>query len=669
MIYIQSKHHKTLSRLTLGLVMFALFLSLVPDRVQADDDPTTSVGDLDQSSISDTFLLEAIEETINLPQQDSLSQIDESRIETFTIQMPQLEGRDKSIVVLLPIDYLNGDRNYSVIYLQGIEDVFQKGMEGEGWLVNESLYQFFTSDIESDTIIVGVVSDPIYNWEEYGPWVNNHMYQWVDPYEANRTAGGNADAYLDFLVHTLKPEIDQRYRTLPGQENTAIGGYDMGGLFSIYAGLMRPDIYSNIAALSPAIWFAEEGGTWLSKNRLINLINEQGVPVDVSFKIDVAESERTTDIDVRPVVNDSRGQRISFPQAYLEGTRALVEALLNKGTPNININHGEFDLDAWAEEIPELLLDRALGMKTFVPLFMKQGLDHFDIDIDFQNRSRRIWAYLPPDYYRTTKRYPVLYLHDAQHIFGSETGANVSDLVDWEFDEILDSIYAETGQGIIAVGIEFDYTHQWDEYMPWTNYNMDNWLDNTPDTIIGKGNQFLNFIVDDLKPMVDSRYRTLPDRENTGIGGGSRVALFSFYAGLRRPDIFSKVMSMSPAVWLVEGGSIAPLERPYWLETNQLVSYIGSFDSDTPIPQNVRTYLYIGRKEVTGPPEPYPHTVLRDGTPVTIQDVYSSGAFKIRTEMLYRGATLKFIENKYGTHYPRVWRNYVKGALDWLGYY
>lgn len=657
------QHSKSLSRLIIGLLLLTICLSLVPNVVQAED------KEIDQNGEPDQISKLGIDLSYGHPQQDDLKQIDGNRIETFTISMPQLEGRDKSVIVLLPADYAKENKAYPVFYLQGAEQVFiNQGFESEVWFLNESFYQFFTEDGRAEAIIVGLFSDSIYHWEEYGPWLNSQMYQWVDPYDANRTAGGNGDAYLDFLIDTLKPEIDLRYRTLQTRAGTAVGGFDMGGLFSIYAGLMRPDVFSEVTALSPAIWFAEEGGTWLSKNRLINLINEQGVPVNVSFKIDVADAQRATDIDVRPVVNDIRGNKISFPQAYLEGTRALVEALLIKGMPSTNINCGEFDLDAWAEDIPETTITRAMDLRTYIPLVMKQGLDHFDIYIDFQNRTRRIWVYLPPDYYRTTKRYPVLYLHDAQHIFGSETGANVSDLVDWEFDEILDSIYAETGQGIIAVGIEFDYTHQWDEYMPWTNYNMDNWLNNTPDTVVGKGNEFLNFVIDDLKPMVDSRYRTLPDRENTGIGGGSRVALFSFYAGLKRPDVFSKVMAFSPAVWLVEGGSRRPLGLPFWLTTNQLVSYIGTFNSTT-IPKNVGTYLYIGRKEVTGPPEPYPHAYLTDGTPVPIQDVYSSGAFKIRTEMLYRGATLKFIENKNGTHYPRVWRNYLKGALDWLGYY
>ena len=665
---IPHQENKYFRKIFTGLLLFVLCFSLVPNAVQAGDDPADPSAEFDQ-------LFQYINESdtgsslsMLTSQRDELHPIENNQIELFSIQMPQFDGRDKSVVILLPPDYFTSQQAYPVFYLQGAEEFFIKNrIDGESWFLDESLYPFFTDVAASNAIIVGLFSDPIHHWEEYGPWENNHMYLWVDPYEANRSAGGDADAYLDFMVDTLKPEIDQRYRTLQSRENTTIGGYEMGGLFSLYAGLMRPDVYSKVGALSPTIWFAERGGTWLSNNHLLNLINERSLPEGVSFAIEVDDARRTMEVDVRPVVNDNRGNRISFPQAYLEGIRALVEALLANGLPEKAINNGNFNLDAWAQNLPQPLLTRSLDYETYFPIFFNKGLDHFDITIPFHNRARRIWVYLPPDYFRTTQSYPVIYLLDAQHVFGAEAGANISDLLDWKFDETLDTIYETTGKGIIAVAIEFDSFHPYDEYMPWTNYNMDNWLNNTTDVVNGKGNQLLNFIIDDLKPIIDSNYRTLPGREHTGIGGGSRVALFSLYAGLKRPDVFSKIMAMSPAVWLAEGGGILPPYLPYWLETNQFVKYIGSFTSST-IPKNVKFYLYIGRQEDSGPGSPYPFVLLRDGTQLTMPLAYQSGANAIRKPMQTKGANVKFVDNWYGTHYPSVWRNYVKSALNWLGY-
>ncbi len=57
------------------------------------------------------------------------------------------------------------------------------------------------------------------------------------------------------LVEELKPEIDRRYRTLPGSPDTAIGGSSLGGLVALHVGLTRPDTFSRIAAMSPSVWW------------------------------------------------------------------------------------------------------------------------------------------------------------------------------------------------------------------------------------------------------------------------------------------------------------------------------------------------------------------------------------------------------------------------------
>jgi predicted alpha/beta superfamily hydrolase len=80
--------------------------------------------------------------------------------------------------------------------------------------------------------------------DEYSPW-NNPAY-----------GGGQGDLYLDFPVQTLKPYVDTNYRTLPGRENTGIGGSSMGALIATYAALREPSVFGKVAAFSPAYWFA-----------------------------------------------------------------------------------------------------------------------------------------------------------------------------------------------------------------------------------------------------------------------------------------------------------------------------------------------------------------------------------------------------------------------------
>lgn len=152
------------------------------------------------------------------------------------------------------------------------------------------------------------------------------------------------------------------------------------------------------------------------------------------------------------------------------------------------------------------------------------------------NRNRRIWVYVPPDYQTTTKKYPVLYMHDAQNLFDKATTAFGTE---WEVDESLNQLHAQGDYGCIVVGID-NGPNRLDEYSPWYN---------TEYSEGGEGALYVEFIVNTLKPHIDSLYRTLPDRLTTGIMGSSMGGLISMYAFSERQDVFSKAGIFSPAFW------------------------------------------------------------------------------------------------------------------------
>lgn len=677
-----------LSRLL--IIVLTIFL-LIPQSlglVNADTD-TQFGGDLGDLSNPDTYLSE---EPFQLTDEnqgelspedilrnnestipDHLIKIDPSRIVTFSVVMPQLENREKKIIVYLPSDYETGESSYPVIYLHGAQDVFSQDLNiNREWMLNQPLLDFYTSGVEGEAIIVGITSDPINKWDEYGPWVNTNMYLWMDPFDANRVEGGNGDAYLAFLIDTLKPDIDSRYRTIQGLENTAIGGYRMGGLISVYAGLTRPDVFSQVMALSPAVWFAENGGTWLSSNRLIELINTVDIPTDVSFNIDVFAADKLTDLVVRPVVYDTQGKKITFPQAYLEGTHALVAALVNRGVPIVNITSGTVDLDTWTLESIETTTDREGEYKYLFPIFFTpppppspRRFESFNLTIPILNRSRKIWVYLPPNYdIDTDKKYQVIYLFSAQNMFGSDIGSYVEPVNDWQFDETLDRLYSETGKGTIAVAIEYNKDYPWDEYTPWNNSNMDNWLPGYT-IVYGQGDAMRNFIVGTLWPEINARYRTYGDAVHTAIGGGSRFSHLAIYVGYTKPLYFSKVMAMSPAVWLAEGGTYGlPLYEPAWYTTNQLDNWIKTH----PIPTGVKYFYHVGTNEVAGHPgSPYPYVKVNNivrGWPY----VYKNSADNIVAALRSRAIPVNYHVTTED-HLPSVWAKYVDDALRWFGFY
>ncbi len=133
----------------------------------------------------------------------------------------------------------------------------------------------------------------------------------------------------------------------------------MGGLIALYAGLARPDVFGRVMAMSPAVWFAEGGGPWLSRNRLVDWIKSGTPPRDVRFYVDVGTLERSRPRD--PDVRDRDGRPVTYPRAYVEGAEAAVDALREGGVPAANLRHvvdqgAPHHESAWARRLESAIL-------------------------------------------------------------------------------------------------------------------------------------------------------------------------------------------------------------------------------------------------------------------------------------------------------------------------
>ncbi len=140
---------------------------------------------------------------------------------------------------------------------------------------------------------------------------------------------------------------------------------------------------------------------------------------------------------------------------------------------------------------------------------------------------RKLFIYLPPDYDNSCASYPVLYMHDGQNLFHTCT----SFAGEWRVDEKLDSLYYGCGKGVIVIGVENGYDKRIAEYTP-----------------KDKGRMHAEFIATVLKPDIDSKFRTLPERKHTFIGGSSLGGLMSLYTANQYPDLFGGVAALSPAM-------------------------------------------------------------------------------------------------------------------------
>ena len=184
-------------------------------------------------------------------------------------------------------------------------------------------------------------------------------------------------------------------------------------------------------------------------------------------------------------------------------------------------------------------------------------------------RTRRVWLYLPPGYATSTRRYPVLYMHDGQNVFNAATSFSE----EWGVDETLDALASHGDSGVIVVAVDNGGIHRLDEYNPWRAAN--------PRYGGGEGDAYVDFLANTLKPYIDQHYRTRSDPASTGIMGSSMGGLISLYAALKRPDVFGRAGVFSCACWISRGKVLefaramrpsAPLPRIYFvaggMETN-----------------------------------------------------------------------------------------------------
>lgn len=191
----------------------------------------------------------------------------------------------------------------------------------------------------------------------------------------------------------------------------------------------------------------------------------------------------------------------------------------------------------------------------------------FDFKMKKLSRSRHITVYLPDNYYQCKKRYPVLYIQDGQNAFFDDLAYSG---VSWGFYE-----YAKMNDlDIIMVAIPCNYElhKREDEYGPWV-INEKLCFKETGvegEYIGGEGKDYLEWLVKELKPYIDKRFRTI--RKDTGIVGSSMGGVIASYAALAYPKVFKKSASLSTAYWfyydefkeLIESKDLSAIDKFYF---------------------------------------------------------------------------------------------------------
>lgn len=242
--------------------------------------------------------------------------------------------------------------------------------------------------------------------------------------------------------------------------------------------------------------------------------------------------------------------------------------------------------------------------------------------------TRDILVYLPPSYPTANRTYPTLYMHDGQNLFDAET----SFAGEWRVDETLEAL-AREGIEAIVVGVPNVGQDRLKEYSPF------------PDARFGGGraSDYIGFVVETVKPLVDEAFRTTGDREATATIGSSMGGLISLYALFERPDVFGLAGAVSPSVGFARQAMIAYLEG---------APFVGG-----------RIYMDVGTRE--GAPRGRDPLELRGEPGAYVRLVRDVRDILVRKG--YReGPDLRYVEEEGALHNEAAWAARLPSALRFL---
>jgi predicted alpha/beta superfamily hydrolase len=200
------------------------------------------------------------------------------------------------------------------------------------------------------------------------------------------------------------------------------------------------------------------------------------------------------------------------------------------------------------------------------------------------NATRKISALLPHDYYKTDKKYPVLYLQDGQNLFNP-----LAEYGDWAIDKSMAKLAEEGLKDLIIIAIDHGEQERIIEYLPYYHPRFGQ----------GKGNFYIQFMIEKLIPYINNHYRTLTDFDHTGIGGSSMGGLISLHAGLSNPRVFGKMMIFSPSLW-ISRMIFNNIKTFTPLEESRIYLYAGGQESDEHLPNARQMETIIRNKMVKG---------------------------------------------------------------------
>ncbi len=501
------------------------------------------------------------------------------RIENF----PSSYIASRNIDIWLPEDYSSA-KKYNVLYMHDGQMLFDSTQtwNRKEWKVDEVVSQLIKSGKIEECIVVGIWNNSADRISEYFPTkIFNQLEEKTQKKLSEKYCNGklaNGDNYLKFIVSEVKPFIDNHFSTFVEKEHTFIMGSSMGGLISMYAISEYPTIFNGAACLSTA---------WLSQ-------------IEPNYEIPLAtfgylKKNMASANEHKIYMDYGTGES---DKAY-EMTQSFVD-LIAKGKKYHDNNYlskvydkAEHNEVAWSQRLNvplEFLLPKTQHQKPVS--------GRIDVYENFPSKyisTRNVEVWLPENY-SLKKKYAVLYMHDGQMLYDAATTWNHQA---WDVDDVAAKLLSEGKvQGFIVVGISNGGKTRHTDYFPQKPFESltDEQKDfinkqlfptgNTTETFKPESDNYLKFIVAELKPYIDKKYPVYKDKSHTFIAGSSMGGLISMYAICEYPTIFGAAICMSthwPGIFSVDNNPIPEAFASY-------------MKAHLPNPQNHKIYFDYGDK-------------------------------------------------------------------------
>jgi len=171
-------------------------------------------------------------------------------------------------------------------------------------------------------------------------------------------------------------------------------------------------------------------------------------------------------------------------------------------------------------------------------------LETFELTSKVFENKRTVRVFLPPGYTEAANRerhYPVLYMFDGQNLF--DACLAFDHVHEWQVDETVTRLVGEGKmEPLIVVGLDNGGGKRAYEYLPWPDGIQ------SPGEPVTAGTRLPEFLINEVMPVIEAKYRLAKGRENTGIGGSSYGGIAALYVGVTAPQVFGKVLAESPVM-------------------------------------------------------------------------------------------------------------------------